>query len=450
MWLRGVPLNNQIVLAFAFLFSLTVYGDLLKRLLAPFWALGALYALAFFWLLLLFFIFVRRRVFRTNVQLITPFVSIIALYFIQIFVHPQFFSVDALVFFLYFFIPVGSLILWNSFSGEIDTRKMVFIFGIFMLPHHIVAIIQMFFDQGFGVSTAYSEHGGVILRSLIAPTTEKLTSVYLRLPGLFVSADRYAGMSALQVALSAYFVSFDRKNTPIDLSKFIFLLTLGILGLFISGVRSRTGIGISSILIATIACYLYWYLSQRVSLRMAFQQVIGFLIGTTFIIGLVLVMNFDSLIMLKQTFMSGDIFIRFGQMFSMSLPPSDVTMVGQGIGSLGGRPAEFGIWAMWRESGLLFSSLLLVSYFTVMVVCVIAIIGGIRANNVGDTSVILCFLGFLMFGMLAGFSTNFEYSLGLALFTLTGMALRRSAPKWLVQSSLFGRSKASSFGGISK
>jgi hypothetical protein len=388
-------------------------------------------------------------VFRTNIQLIIPFASIISLYFIQIFVHPQFFSVDALVFFLYFFIPVSSVILWNSFSDEIDTRKIVFIFGIFMLPHHIVAIIQMLFDQGFSVSTAYSEHGGVILRSFISPTTDEHTTVYARLPGLFVSADRYAGMSALQVALSAYLVRFDRKNTLIDLSKFIFLLTLGILGLFISGVRSRTGIGISSILAATMACYLYWYLSERVSLRKVFRHLVGVLLGAIPIIGVFWVMNFDSLIMLKQTFMSDDIFIRFGQMFAVSLPPADVTMVGQGIGSLGGRPAEFGIWAMWRESGLLFSSLLLVSYFTVIVVCVIAIIGGIRANNVGDTSVILCFLGFLMFGMLAGFSTNFEYSLGLALFTFTGIALRRSAPKWLVQSS-FGRSMASSFGGISK
>ncbi|WP_340297107.1 MULTISPECIES: hypothetical protein [unclassified Roseobacter] len=447
---RGISLNSQIVVAFAFLFSITVYGDLLKRLLAPFWALGALYALACCWLLMVFFIFVRRRVFRTNVYVMIPFASIITLYFIQIFVHPQFFSLDALVFFLYFLVPVTSLILWNSFSEEIDTRRIVFIFGIFMLPHHIVAIIQMFFEQGFGVSTAYSEHGGVILRSFIAPTVEEHTTVYARLPGLFVSADRYAGMSALQVALSAYLVSLDRKNTSIDLSKFIFLLTLGILGLFISGVRSRTGIGISSILAATMACYLYWYLSERVALSKVFRHLVGFLLGAIPIIGVFWVMNFDSLIMLKQTLMSDDIFIRFGQMFAMSLPPADVTMVGQGIGSLGARPAEFGIWAMWRESGLLFSSFLLLSYFTVIVVCMIAIIGGIRANNVGDTSVIFCFLGFLMFGMLAGFSTNFEYSLGLALFTLTGMALRRSAPKWLVQSSLFGRSKASSFGGISK
>ena len=447
---RGIPLNSQIVVAFAFLFSITVYGDLLKRLLEPFWALGALYAFACFWLLLVFFIFVRRRVFRANVQFIIPFASIISLYFIQIFVHPQFFSVDALVFFLYFFIPVSSLILWNSFSGEIDTRKIVFLFGIFMLPHHIVAIIQMFVDQGFGVSTRYSEHGGVILRSFISPTSEEHTTVYVRLPGLFASADRYAGMSALQVALSACLVRFDRKNTPNDLSKFIFLLTLGILGLFISGVRSRTGIGISALLAATMACYLYWYLSERVSLRKVFRHMVGFLLGAISIIGVVWVMNFDSLVMLKQTFMSDDIFIRFGQMFAMSLPPADVTVVGQGIGSLGGRPAEFGIWAMWRESGLLFSSLLLFSYFTVIVVCVIAIIEGIRANHVGDTSVILCFLGFLMFGMLAGFSTNFEYSLGLALFTFTGIALRRNAPKWLVQPSLLGRTKASFFGGMSK
>ena len=450
MWLRGISLNSQIVLAFAFLFGITVYGDLLKRVLAPFWALGALYALACFWLLIIFYIFVRRRVFHTNAQVVTPFALIIGLYFVQIFFHPQFFSFDAVVFFLYFFIPLSSLILLSSFSWEFDTKDIVFVFGIFMLPHHIFAIIQMFFDQDFGVSTAYNEHGGVIIRSFIAPTDEGHVTVYSRLPGLFVSADRYAGMSALQVALSAYFVSFSQKNTPSDLAKFIFLLTLGIFGLFISGVRSRTGIGISALLAATIACYLYWYLSERVSLRVAFRHVIGFFLGAIPISALVWMMNFDSLIMLKQSFMSDDIFIRFSQMFAMSLPPADVTVVGEGIGSLGRRPAEFGIWAMWRESGLLFSSLLLFSYFTVIVVCVIAIIGGIRANHVGDTSVILCFLGFLMFGMLAGFSTNFEYSLGLALFTLTGIALRRNAPKWLVQPSLLGRTKASSFGGMSK
>ena len=450
MWLRRVLMYDRITSTFVLLFILSVYGDLLKRLLLPLWALGALYALAAVWLLFVFFIFMRERVFYVNALVVAPFASIIILYFFQIFTHPHFFYLDALIFFLYFLIPISSLILWASFDGKTDIRKIVVLFGIFMLPHHVVAFIQFLFDENFFISTAYSESGGIILRSFLSPTQGNLTGAYVRFPGLFASADRYAGMSALQVALSAYFVSFSRKNTPSDLAKFIFLLTIGILGLFISGVRSRTGIGISSILAATIACYLYWYLSERVSLHVALRHVISFFLGAIFISAVVLMMNFDSLTMLKQTFMSNDIFIRFGQMFAMSLPPADVTVVGQGIGSLRARPAEFGIWAMWRESGLLFSSLLLFSYFTVIVVCVIAIIGGIRANHVGDTSVILCFLGFLMFGMLAGFSTNFEYSLGLALFTLTGIALRRNAPKWLVQPSLLGRTKASSFGGMSK
>ena len=101
----------------------------------------------------------------------------------------------------------------------------------------------------------------------------------------------------------------------------------------------------------------------------------------------------------------------------MSEVPADVTILGEGLGTTAsGRPGEFAIRAMWIESGVLWTPIMLLIHAGVLFW-----LGrlGLRALIDGDAVLTLLAVGSALawlFALLTGLSSTFELSQGLLLF----------------------------------
>ena len=413
---RGLvrPLTVSAALA-----ATAVYGDLLKRVLPGTVALMALYAIEA--LILAVMVTSGRR----KIHYPTPTVSILSRALIVTYCV-QFctgFDVDlqhALMMLIYMSLPLAFIVVIPKFYPDFDLRALALFTTIFMVPLHAVGLVQQFVDTSFMVSTAYSETGGVIARNFLEGTGS-----FNRLPSLFASADRYAGVSAMQVLLSFLLLSGARSRRRSSMLLLVFALLSGASGMMLAGARSRIVILGIALLIGGIAL-LVKVLKGRLS---SHGRTILARASLTACLLLVGALSFEQVrarvaelpvfSMLAQSVEKGDAQGRFQQGIDISMMPHDVSFFGEGLGtSTQGRPGEFGIRALWIEGGFFWTTIMLILHAGVLL-----LIGAsaVRATLAGDAveSMQLTAAGLTwLFGLLAGLSGSFEVSLALLLFPM--------------------------------
>ena len=265
------------------------------------------------------------------------------------------------------------------------------------------------------ISTVYSgEAGGVIARNFLEGGT------FERFPSLFASADRFSGVAMMQLFLT--FVLFAR-GTRAATTWGVISLFAGVLSLLVAGARSRIIIVCISLSAAGIV-FLMTTAKRKLSPRM--RRITGrvlmlMLLGSAVALSIEPVREraFDLpiLAMLEQTLEKGDIGKRVGGSFQHSSMPEDVTWFGEGLGTTGaGRPGEFGIRAMWIESGLLWTPIMLALNIGIVFLLIRA---GWRYAHAGNTLFSLLSVGSVLawlLGLLGGLSGTFELSQALLLF----------------------------------
>ena len=411
------------VLFFYALFSLvlffSIYGDLLKRVMVPSAALAVVYAIPL--LAGVFLVRSNGNSYQLANKVAFIFLCLIFVYAAQILFQISRFSTATLSYLLYIIVPVIILVSGIKSVSSIQLKVLVFIFCTFMLPQHFVGFVQYFIQEDFGLSSYYNPSGGVIVRGFLSTADN-----YSRYPALFVSADRYAGLSAVQVASCAVFFngSMGRYRTLIIFLAIMFV-ACGLFGSLVSGVRSRMLIGFASLLIPL--CFSFLTSFARSKKNPNFRKLLLVTLAVTVCLAGFYYLGsdvFKSVEMVRQTFVTGDIYVRFYDLWIRSFPNVDTSFFGDGIGAIGAKPSEFGIMSMWIESGWFFTPILLVCYSLYVCLCAVATFYALRCDFIGEASIILCFVGLLLFGIFAGLTTNFEIALGGTLFLFTGIAFR--------------------------
>ena len=118
-----------------------------------------------------------------------------------------------------------------------------------------------------------------------------------------------------------------------------------------------------------------------------------------------------------MTLEHGDIGHRFQSSINLSKIPDEVTFFGEGLGvTAGGRPGEFGIRAMWIESGLFWTLITLMIHAGILF-----LLGrlALSAALSGNALITLFAVGQMLawiFALLAGLSSTFELSQALLIF----------------------------------
>ena len=400
-----------------------LYGDLLKRVLPGTVAVALLYAISAVILLAMILTGRRRRTSRT--PLISTLAGMLMLtYFLQFCTGFEVDLLPALMMFIYVCIPLAIIFIIPSAYPEFDIRALAQYTMILIVPIHMIGIVQHFIDPHFMVSTAYSEMGGVIVRNFLEGT-----DTFQRLPSLFASADRYAGVSAMQVFLSFMILSGQKKRQWRSMLWLAFNLVSAAGGLMISGARSRILIAAAALLVAGIALLFKLVTGQMSNIGKVMLSRAAIVAG----LALAGALSFESVrdhitdmpvvTILAQTADKGDVQGRFQAAVDISMVPDGVKFFGEGLGVSGsGRPGEFGVRAMWIEGGFFWTVIMLIIHAGILLAIVR---GGIRATLTGNAMLSMALTGggtFWLFGLLAGLSSAFELSLALLLFPMIATA----------------------------
>lgn len=418
----GGPRSVSFVLA-----AIAVYGDILKRIIPGTLALLLLYVLS---ALVLFIMLSRGRkyIYRQSVAIHWLCGILILVYFLQFLTRFDVAIMPALMMLIYVTIPLAFIVVIPRAYRDFDLRALALFTAVFMIPVHVVGAVQQFFDAHFMVSTNYSETGGIIARNFLDKTGH-----FNRLPSLFASADRYAGVSAMQFLLS--FVLLTGTETRRRSSVIVFILSVlsAATGLMVAGARSRILIVAVSLVVGGIALLIRAsggvLTAKARSLMFRAGLAAGVLLTMAFVIEPVrnVVTELPILQMLSTTVEKGDIQTRFDEAVDTSTIQDETKFFGDGLGtSGGGRPGEFGIRSLWIEGGVFWTTIMLTIHVGILL-CFAR--GVIRATLRGSmlTSILLTGGGlFWLFGLLAGLSSSFELSLALLLFPT--IAVIASAP----------------------
>lgn len=198
----------------------------------------------------------------------------------------------------------------------------------------------------------------------------------------------------------------------------LFSISLGGVSLAIAGARSRLVIVAITFVAAAIVLLLRAARGKSAQAANATLQVflIVCVVAAAVVTSEEQIGTSPILIMMRQTIDHGDINDRLGQSIESSQLPGNITFLGQGLGSTAsGRPGEFGVRAMWIESGLFWTPLMLLLYGAIALLLGLA---GLRAARSGNTLMLVLTLGPLLawlFAVLAGLSSSFELSQSLLL-----------------------------------
>lgn len=400
-----------------------LYGDLLKRVMPGTGALISLYAIAGC-IILVMHVLGRRRASGTLPVISALAGALMLTYLMQFFTGFDVDLLPALMMLIYVCVPLSFLVVIPQVFRQFDIRAVAIYTAILMVPLHAVGLVQQFVDSSFMVSSVYSESGGVIARNFLEGT-----EAFNRMPSLFASADRYAGVSAAQVLLALVLLRGSSRDRLI----LCLSITTAALGLMIAGSRSRILIVLVALLAGGMA-FLFKMSQGRINALGRTWLVRGALVGALLLAAALSIpdvkdrlMELPILTMLTQTAEKGDAQIRFQESFEISIMPGDVKFFGDGLGtSADGRPGEFGIRAMWIEGGFFWTSIMLMIHLGILAWFAVHLF---RATVKGDAilSVILTGCGlFWLFGVLAGLSSSFELSLALLLFPMMAIAAMAS------------------------
>lgn len=413
--------------------ALALYGDAFKRVLG---ATGALFTTYAIFGLIIAACFAKA--YEPKARLVRPgdnwfsngCLALLGVYLVQLLTHFDAPLFEATASALYIILPLAYLVTIAQCFPHFDLYRLGQSFLILMPPILVVALIQYFVDDSFLIDTTYSETGGVIDRNLMGEIIPGGATFYKRLPSLMASADRLSAMGMMQFYFCVLLLRGAGKMTPRRAVWLLFSLASAIAVLMIAGARSRiliTGIAIA-LAGAPIVLKLLVNVRQRQrssgvspAIIIVIAAAIGGGILAAGVAGGGMEGALDSLPIVRQlnaTAEKDDVSVRATESLEMSSIPDDVTIFGLGLGAagVGGRPGEMAVRAMWIESGVFWTALMLLIYAALILRLAQCLLGAIRRQAPHD--IFLCAVPLLlwMLGLMAGLAGTFELSTALTLF----------------------------------
>jgi hypothetical protein len=356
---------NKVYLAIVLL---TVYGDILKRYLPAAVALGSLYASA---LAILIWIIVsnsKRRKIKSLLSFEEKQISNCIYFLIGVYVFEFLLAsnnsplIAGISTSMYVLLPLGYTLVIIKYCPYFNGVTLAQLYHLAMIPVNIIGLIQFKINPNFFIDNNYVKTGGIIARNLLEGGT------FSRLPSIFTSADRYSSIGLIQFYLAFVLLLDNQPKSKFKIVWILFNILSGLTAMFISGARSRLLITITVFILLGFTILMSFFSSQgkfKFKMKYLFKPIFEFLLLVVFIsatIGLTSpekfsslgqeINNFQVIGFLQQSFEKGDIQGRVDQSIQVSLIPEGVSFFGQGLGSLGEKPREFGINALWIESGL--------------------------------------------------------------------------------------------------
>ncbi len=411
---------------------LALYGDIIKRFY-PSGALATVYGLAILILLSIVYQSKGKRVSlgREAKQIIFIVSLLIATYALQVSTSFNSPLNEGLSHFLYMAVPLSFIIVILKYLPQFELTRLAMFFLIMMIPINIAGFMQYWVDPSFMISTGYSgDLGGVIERNLI------YKGVFNRYPALFVSADRYSAMALMQFVFSIMVLSGKGAASYKRYLWFIVNLLSSFAALGISGARSRIFIALT---ISSFIAVVQLVALIRVS-GISIDRRIKGLVALTLSLCLIILFFTEThapnredipiLTMIQQTFAERDIHSRIDQSLTLSFIPDDISLFGAGLGTesqVPGKPGEFGIRAIWAESGFFWGSLILFCFLGIVYLLFIysfkAAVKGESLSFVMHSTPLLL----IIFGLLSGFTGVFELSSGILLACVIAKAVQPSS-----------------------
>jgi hypothetical protein len=407
--------------------ALALYGDLPKRFLG---STGTLVSYVTFGLIIAAcfskaYTPEARFVRPSNTWFSTACLILLAIYVVQALTNLDAPAWEAFISAMYIVLPLTYIVVIARRFPQFDLHKLAHAFMILMPPILAVALVQYFINGTFLIDTTYSEDGGVIGRNFLDNDLGDGPGSYNRYPSLFASADRLSAMGMMQLFFCALLMHGSRKMTRAKALWLLFNLASALAVLMIAGARSRILIIGAAIVLAAVS------IAQKLIANARRQRSGGFFIVMMIFIAIaggvaVKMMGgmegaLDSLPIIRQlnaTAEHGDVWVRLSEALDVSAIPEDVTLFGLGLGvaGVGGRPGEFALRAMWIESGVFWTTLMLLMH-TALVFRLMQCLAGAFRQQAGY-GIFLCAIPLFtwMFGLMAGLSGTFELSTALTLF----------------------------------
>lgn len=354
---------NKVYLAIVLL---TVYGDILKRYLPAAVALGSLYGSAFAILIWIIVSNSRRRKIKSLLSFEERQISNCIYFLIGVYVFEFLLAsnnsplIAGISTSMYVLLPLGYTLAIIKYCPDFNGVTFAQLYHLAMIPVNIIGLIQFKINPNFFIDNNYVKTGGIIARNLLEGGT------FSRLPSIFTSADRYSSIGLIQFYLAFVLLLDDQPKSKFKIVWILFNILSGLTAMLIAGARSRLLITTTVFILLWITILMSFFSSQgKFKMRYLFKPIFEFLLLVVFIsatIGLTSpekfsslgqeINNFQVIGFLQQSVEKGDIQGRVDQSIQFSLIPEGVSLFGQGLGSLGEKPREFGINALWVESGL--------------------------------------------------------------------------------------------------
>jgi hypothetical protein len=405
---------------------LVLYGDLVKRYLLQTASGWILYTLA---IVILFAIFNVNKKYRIHVPLSKEGkgVSLLAIflsmtYLLQVLTSFDSSFMDALTHAAYVCIPLIYILVIQKRCPQFDLLRLGNIYLLLIIPVNCVGFIQYFIDPQFLISPVYGIEDAIIPRNFL------FGGAFARFPSIYASADRYSAMGLMQLYFTFVLLHSLVRISPRWVPWILFNFSSACAVLLISGARSRIIIAGIVLGLAAVTFILKVYFPAKM------KNVVA-LVGKTAPIFAVLTMGylliaisdrnldwedkayqFPVIAFLRESLEKGDISLRLGEAGELSIIPDDVTLFGDGLGSVGqGKPGEFGIRSMWVESGLIWGFMLLLGFIGIVLILLSLSFKAFWAKNPTGVAIYCLPLLIMILALLAGLTSAFELSSGILL-----------------------------------
>ena len=427
-------------LLYFILVALSLYGDMFKRYIPAQAALATLYGLSvaiLIWLIL-------NRTHQKRLKLIRNQESDLlckSIYFISIIYILHFLLgsnnapfLAGLTYILYIFVPLFYSVVVIKCWPDFNITKFSNIYHLLMIPINIIGLIQYKINPNFLIDKTYAATGGVIERNLFAGS-------FLRLPSIFVSADRYSAIGLIQFYLAFFLLLNQKQNKRTNVFWIFFNFISGFIAMFISGARSRLIIVIAVLIIFTLTIikgllsgYSFnWLNNFKYSFKKLFTNIL--------VLGLMLIFillyypeilnalideiyRFPIVTFLQDSFTKGDVEDRVNVTIARSLVPDDIPWFGTGIGSFGDRPGEYSLAQTWAESGIFWGFFKLIGFIGIMFAMLLKAFQGFVVNDPVKVAVFTLPALAILTGLLTGLTGVLELSSGVMLAVAVGAIMQ--------------------------
>ena len=420
---------------------LTVYGDLLKRYLPGPIAVASLYILALAILIWMIISNLEGRKIKSPLyfeekQIINCIYSLIGVYAFELSIAslnnaPLIAGLSTTI---YVLLPLGYTVVIIKYYPQFNGIILAQLYHLAMIPINIIGLIQFRIDPSFLINNSYVETGGIIYRNLLE------SGSFSRFPSIFVSADRYSAIGLIQLYLAFLLLLENKPESKYKIYWILFNMLSGFTALLISGARSRLLIAAILFILLGLTILTSFLSNGRFKIKYPFKgtsELFLFVICISLIIGITSPEKFSSLgqeinsfpivgFLQESLTNDGDVQSRVDQAIQISLIPEDVTLFGEGLGTLGEKPREFGISAIWIESGLFGGLAKLIAFAGIILTFgLLAIKSFIRQQPV---YVVLFITPALVigFGLLTGITGALELSSGVLLCVCMGFIINFS------------------------